>query len=180
MAKDNHLQIGEITNQIEWLEPKMVGEYLKDAAAAATLIEKLTNLKKTFFKGRRPKRDLKKLGDELDELRKALETVCVLMTKSTASHTKFVEAFARLVRVLGNRQLSAALSAGLANVNKLVTIVLSHENRLNTLEAPIVPSESKKGRKGKRKGQRPDLLAFKSPQSPTTTAQGPGRPAPKV
>src|ERR1017187_7330510 len=54
-------------------------------------------LKAWFSKSGGRKRDLKKLGTEIDELRKDLEKVCVVMTQAVSSQTRLVEAASGLV-----------------------------------------------------------------------------------
>jgi hypothetical protein len=150
MANANRLQMSETPYKFEWLEPEKWENLLKGAASVASLVEKLAKLKQAFSKGRSPKRDLKKLGNEIDELRKDLETVLGVLTKSISSNAKSVNALGQLVTVLGDGRLATALSTGLANVKKLVVIVISHDDRLKTLEASVGAGKSKSGRKGKR------------------------------
>ena len=58
-----------ITYRNEWLEPEKLGQLLKGVAAVAA---GLATLKEKFSKRGGSKRDLKKLGDEIDDLRDSL------------------------------------------------------------------------------------------------------------
>lgn len=144
--KDNRLQMSETTYKFEWLEPETLEKLVKGAATLAGLVEKLAKLKQAFSKGRSPKRDLKKLGNEIDELRKDFETLIDLLTKSYSKHIEFTEAVAVGFAVLEK----AGAAFGIANLPKITKIVISHDARLKTLEASIGARKSKAGRKGKR------------------------------
>ena len=153
MANDNRLQMSETTSKFEWLEPETLEKLVKGAASLVGLVAKLAKLKQAFSKGRSPKRDLQKLGNEIDELRKDLETVLGVLSSTISSHKKTVNALGQLVTVLGEGRLAkglGVLTTGLANISKLAQIVISHDARLETLEASVGAGKSKGGRKGKR------------------------------
>jgi len=56
----------------------------------------ITSFKKAFPKGGGSNRDLKKLGTEIDDLKKAFEMLCGAMSKHVASNEQFSEAILRL------------------------------------------------------------------------------------
>src|SRR2546427_548130 len=60
------------------------------------LLTSLSKFKKVFSKGGDSKRDLKKLGTEIDDLKKAFEILCGAMSKHFASNEQFSEAILRL------------------------------------------------------------------------------------
>src|SRR5205809_504164 len=142
--------MSETTYKFEWLEPETLEKFVKGAASLAGLVEKLAKLKQSLSKSRSPKRDLKKLGNEIDELRKDFETLLGVLTKSHLKQVEFVEAVARFVTMLGDGRLTKLLATGQANVNKLVKIVISHDARLKTLEASIGAARPRADAKGKR------------------------------
>ena len=146
MANDNRLQMSGTTNKFEWLEPETLEKLVKGAASLAGLIEKLAKIKQAFSKGRSTKRDLKKLGNEIDELRKDFETVVVLLTKYFSTHPEFVKAVAAGFAAL----IKGGAALGIANLPKITKIVISHDARLKTLEASVGAGKSKSGRKRKR------------------------------
>src|ERR1035438_3323409 len=126
-------------NMTEWIEPatKLVRSF-------PAIIASYAKLKQMFPKGKGSKRDLKQLGTEIDELRKALETVCNLMSQSTKSRLQFMQAFVGLLAFLNDEKFAKWLTyinIGLENSKKHTTIVLGHERRIKVLEAAMVKAK---------------------------------------
>ena len=117
-----------ITYKSEWLEPEKLGSLLSGLAAAAAAIAKL---KQKFPNRRGSKRDLKQLGDDIDDLRERFLTLTELLGKHVSANRQLVESIARLLKTL-NRP--GWLQQTLGNMPKVTKIVLSHEQRLATLE----------------------------------------------
>ena len=141
-----------VLHMTEWVEAVE-----KLAGSAPAILNAISRLRKTFSKRGGPKRDLKKIGDEIDDLKKDFETLCVVMTKHVSSITKFTEAIVRLVAVGGDKKTTIFLSALLAlpvalgNLQKVTTLALAHETRLKALEAEIAKGKGKRGRKVSKK-----------------------------
>jgi hypothetical protein len=128
-------------NMTEWLEPAT-----KIVRSIPSIIAAYAKLKQMLPKGKGSKRDLKQLGTEIDELSKALETVCNLMSQSSKSHSQFVQAFVGLLTVLNDERLAkwlCCVNIGLENSKKHTTIVLGHEARIKVLETSMVKFKSK-------------------------------------
>ena len=128
-------------NMSEWLEPET---FEKIVRCGPSVLASLSKLKTMLSKSGGRKRDLKKLGTEIDELRKDLEKVCVVMTQAVSSHTRLVEAASGLVGGPLTKLVPIVIGA-VGNLNKVVPIVLAHEDRLKALEASIAKGKSKKG-----------------------------------
>lgn len=129
----------------EWQQPDTWAKFM---VAAAALAAGLAKLKPARSKRGSPKRDLKKLGDEIDDLRKdferlidAIQTHLSLFQQLTNLTQTHVSANIKLVETV-----TAKFVPGLVYVNKLGTIVIAHDNRLKALE--LSPAAGKKAPKG--------------------------------
>ena len=132
-----------VLNTSEWLDPET---FEKMVRLGPSLVSSFSKLKTMLSKGGGSKRDLKKLGAEIDDLRKDLETVCGLISKSIKSHQKFVEAVAGLVATGGGLVKFISFAKAVAeNTTKITTIVLAHEARLKALEASVAEAKNKRG-----------------------------------
>jgi hypothetical protein len=127
-----------LTLSNEWLQPETIGRFIKGAPA---ILASLSKLKKAFSKSKTPKRDLKKIGDEIDVLQKDFNTLCVVMKKHVSSHTNFVSAFHTTFEKLIPWLLR--LPHHTQRIQEFTTIVLGHEKRLKALETPATALKKK-------------------------------------
>jgi hypothetical protein len=119
------------TYKNEWLQPEPWEKLLPGVAAVGLALAKL---KEQFSKRGKPsKRNLKKLGTEIDALQKDLEQLVELLTKYFSTHEKFVNAFVGLLATLDK----AGLAQTLGNSAKIAKIVIAYDKRLSALEATI-------------------------------------------
>jgi hypothetical protein len=107
----------------EWFQPDTIEKILR---SVPSILSSLSKLKSMLPKRGGSKRDPKKLAVEIDELRKDLEKVCEVISISTKSHIKFIEAFARLVSEDGPlHKLLPIIFGSVGNLNKVIPIVLA-------------------------------------------------------
>ena len=126
----------------EWLQPDTFEKILR---SVPSIISSLSKLKSMLPKRGGPKRDPRNLAAEIDELTKALETVCNHISTSVTNHIKFVEAVGGLVSKGGALpQLVPIIFGSAGNLNKVIKIVLGHEARIKALEASIVAGNGKR------------------------------------
>jgi hypothetical protein len=132
-----------VLNTSEWLQPETFEKMVRLGPA---FLASLSKLKTMLSKGGGSKRDLKKLGTEIDELRDNSWTVCELISKANESHRKLVEALVGLASKGGTlTKLVPIIFGSVGNLNKVIKIVLAHETRLKALEASIVARKNKRG-----------------------------------
>src|SRR5207244_3719956 len=102
-----------VANMNDWLQPETLE---KLARVVPSVLSSISKLKQSLSKGGGPKRDLKKICGEIDDLRKDLGTVCDLMTKHCSSNTKLAEAILRFQPLFTPEKI-AALSSWCSGVN---------------------------------------------------------------
>ena len=127
----------------EWLQPETFEKILR---SVPSVLSSLSKLKTMLPKRAGLKRDPRKLGAEIDELRKDLEKVCHVLTQANLQNTKLAQAVADFVSKGGtlHKLVPGIIGTG-ENVGKLVTMVLAHEERLKALEASIAAGTGKRG-----------------------------------
>jgi len=138
----------------EWLEPETFEKLVR---LGPSILASISKLKTMLSKGGGPKRDLRKLGNEIDELRDNLSTVCEIIKTSNESHQKLVEALVGSASKTGGAiaglvskggalpRLVPIIFTSAGNLNKVIKIVLAHETRLKALEATIAAGKNNRG-----------------------------------
>jgi len=130
-------------NKMDWLDLGTWERILTDLTKLARVTAALAKLKKS----KNPRRDLKKLGDEIDELQNSIEKICEVLIKQAKSHREFVESLKALLTVLNSERLFSLVGTNFSNLNKCVKIIIGHETRLKRLEASMETAKGKRLRK---------------------------------
>ena len=131
-------------NMTEWLEPETLEKLVR---LGPSVMATLSKLKQMFPKGRGTKRDLKKLGEEIDELAKSLEKVCEVIATHMDLNTKLAQASLPFITEVRKRisELGSFSKSVADYINRSNPVLIAHETRIKALEASIAKGKSKKG-----------------------------------